>query len=76
MQRCDKFAQQSDYFCFHFETIQYMSKQKKLFEEEGGTPTNPQQHLPFWLPVLQSKDKKKCCKKYKDGKRCKKCPKR
>jgi hypothetical protein len=24
--------------------------------------------------VLQSKDKKKCCKKHKEGKRCKKCP--
>lgn len=31
--------------------------------------------LPFALPVVQSKDKKKkCCKKYKKGKRCKKCP--
>jgi hypothetical protein len=28
------------------------------------------------LPVLQLKDKKKCCKKYKKGKRCKSCPKK
>ncbi len=28
------------------------------------------------LPVLQPSKKKKCCKKYKKGKRCKKCPKR
>ena len=31
--------------------------------------------LPFPLPVIQAKDdKKKCCKKFKKGKRCKKCP--
>jgi hypothetical protein len=30
----------------------------------------------FPLPVLESKDKKKCCKKYKKGKRCKNCPKK
>lgn len=30
----------------------------------------------FELPVVQEKKKKKCCKKYKDGKRCKKCPKK
>ena len=29
------------------------------------------------LPLAdQKKGKKKCCKKYKKGKRCKKCPKR
>jgi hypothetical protein len=33
--------------------------------------------LPFPLPVIQGKkDKKKCCKKYKKGKQCTKCPKR
>lgn len=54
-----------------------MSKHKQYFEEEGGTPTNPLRHLPYWLPVLQpKKDKKKCCKKHKEGKRCKNCPKR
>jgi len=32
-------------------------------------------HLPFALPVVQGKKKKKkCCKKYKKGKRCKRCP--
>lgn len=31
--------------------------------------------LPFALPTIQGKKlKKKCCKKYKKGKRCKKCP--
>jgi hypothetical protein len=31
--------------------------------------------LPFALPVVQGKKmKKKCCKKYKKGKRCKRCP--
>ncbi|MEL6865898.1 MAG: hypothetical protein AAFP19_15845 [Bacteroidota bacterium] len=32
-------------------------------------------HLPFSLPVIQGKKlKKKCCKKYRKGKRCKRCP--
>ena len=31
--------------------------------------------LPFSLPIVQGKKvKKKCCKKFKKGKRCKKCP--
>lgn len=31
--------------------------------------------LPFPLMVIQGKKfKKKCCKKFKKGKRCKKCP--
>lgn len=31
--------------------------------------------LPFPLPVVQGKKlKKNCCKKYKKGKRCKRCP--
>ena len=31
--------------------------------------------LPFALPIVQGKKmKKKCCKKYKKGKRCKRCP--
>jgi len=58
----------------NFSNHQYMSKQQQHIQEEGGTPTNPQRHLPFWLPVLQTKSKKKCCKKHKEGKRCKKCP--
>jgi len=28
------------------------------------------------LPIIQMEMKKKCCKKYKKGKRCKKCPNR
>ena len=31
--------------------------------------------LAFALPIVQGKKlKKKCCKKFKKGKRCKKCP--
>jgi hypothetical protein len=33
-------------------------------------------YLPFALPIIQGKKlKKKCCKKYKKGKRCGRCPK-
>lgn len=42
--------------------------------EEGVNPIHPNRHLPYWLPIVQAKKKKKCCKKYKKGKRCKKCP--
>jgi hypothetical protein len=39
------------------------------------TDANPTAvRLPFPLPVVEAKKKKKCCKKYKKGKRCKKCP--
>lgn len=32
--------------------------------------------LPFALPIVEGKKlKKKCCKKYKKGKRCGRCPK-
>ena len=61
-------------FLFLFLNHYVMSKQKQLFQEEGGAPTNPQRHLPFWLPVVAAKHKKKCCKKYKKGKRCRSCP--
>lgn len=27
------------------------------------------------LPIIELKEKKKCCKKYKKGKRCGSCPK-
>ena len=37
-------------------------------------PTPGSTQIPFPLPVVQAKSKKKCCKKYKKGKRCKKCP--
>ena len=31
--------------------------------------------LPFALPIVEGKKlKKKCCKKYKKGKRCGRCP--
>ncbi len=33
--------------------------------------------LPFALPIIEGKKlKKKCCKKYKKGKRCGRCPNR
>lgn len=33
------------------------------------------EQLPFALPIVETKKKKKkCCKKYKKGKRCKRCP--
>jgi len=39
---------------------------------------NPEQNqvvLPFALPIVQGKKfKKKCCKKFRKGKRCKRCP--
>ena len=34
------------------------------------------QHVYFDLPLLAGESKKKCCKKYKKGKRCKDCPKK
>ncbi len=31
--------------------------------------------LPFALPIVEGKKlKKKCCRKFKKGKRCKRCP--
>ena len=30
----------------------------------------------FVFDIVSGKHKKKCCKKYKDGKRCKDCPKK
>ncbi|KAA3641205.1 MAG: hypothetical protein DWQ02_00950 [Bacteroidetes bacterium] len=30
----------------------------------------------YELPVTEEKKKKKCCKKFKKGKACKKCPKK
>lgn len=42
---------------------------------KNRTDTNPSAfRLPFPLPIAEAKMKKKCCKKYKKGKRCKKCP--
>lgn len=53
-----------------------MNKPNVVSSEEHNLPSPPTR-LPYWLPVLQSKDqKKKCCKKHKEGKRCKNCPKR
>lgn len=39
-------------------------------------PEHANLRLPFALPIVQGKKlKKKCCKKYKKGKQCKRCPK-
>ncbi len=36
---------------------------------------NAPSRLAFPLPIIEGKKmKKKCCKKYKKGKRCKRCP--
>lgn len=51
-----------------FKLLQNMATQKKGFD-----PMNMK--LPFPLVVIQGKKhKKKCCKKYKKGNRCKSCP--
>lgn len=40
-----------------------------------GHPMESQPALPFPLQIVQGKKmKKKCCRKYKKGKRCKRCP--
>lgn len=51
-----------------------MSKRKQNSAGDNSDPTNVFNHLPFWLPIVQPKKKKKCCKKHKKGKRCKSCP--
>jgi len=46
-----------------------MSFQQKSIKKKGTL------QLPFALPIVAGKKlKKKCCKKYKKGKRCKRCP--
>ena len=50
-----------------------MSLQKNSLSEATEFFTNVR--LPFALPIVQGKKlKKKCCKKFKKGKRCKRCP--
>ena len=50
-----------------------MSLQKKDYLESTEFPMNVR--LAFALPIVQGKKiKKKCCKKFKKGKRCKSCP--
>lgn len=51
-----------------------MSRQIRNIKENGETTDPAMIRLPYWLPVVQQKQKKKCCKKYQKGKRCKKCP--
>ncbi len=50
-----------------------MKKATLRHQHEFRMPTPKMAHP---LPVLQPAKKKKCCKKYKKGKRCKKCPDR
>ncbi len=46
-----------------------------LSDKRHFNPELNQVILPFALPIVQGKKlKKKCCKKYKKGKRCKRCP--
>ena len=46
-----------------------MSRAKFNFENPNAVL------VAFPLPVVEGKDlKKKCCKKFKKGKRCKRCP--
>ena len=50
-----------------------MSLQKNIHLGESESPV--QIRLPYALPIVQGKKlKKKCCKKYKKGKRCGRCP--
>lgn len=49
---------------------------KMPFLNEPITEQIPVFSMHFPLPVIELKLKKKCCKKYKKGKKaCKKCPK-
>ncbi|KXK19026.1 MAG: hypothetical protein UZ08_BCD001001506 [Candidatus Parvibacillus calidus] len=44
--------------------------QQNMIRTEGM----PVRNNYFALPIIQSKKKKDCCKKFKKGKRCKSCP--
>jgi hypothetical protein len=46
--------------------------QKQQIEIEAQVPEN--YFLNFLTVAIDCKSKKKCCKKYKKGKACKKCP--
>lgn len=49
---------------------------KMPFQNEPATDQLPIFSMQLPLPVIELKSKKKCCKKYKKGKKqCKKCPK-
>jgi len=44
-------------------------------KNQEGLPTVKIWRLPFALPVVQGKNlKKNCCRKFRKGKRCKRCP--
>lgn len=46
-----------------------------LSDRKNFHPEHAPVLLPFPLPVIQGKKlKKKCCRKFKKGKRCKRCP--
>lgn len=42
----------------------------------AAKPDNREKAMVLPLKVIQFSCKKKCCKKYKKGKRCKSCPKK
>lgn len=47
----------------------------RLSDKRNFIPGESTILLPFPLPVIQGKKmKKKCCRKFKKGKRCKRCP--
>lgn len=56
----------------HRETAAKTTEMKKKANRVDNDPSALR--LPFLLPIVEGKKKKKCCHKYKKGKRCKKCP--
>ena len=51
-----------------------MSTFKHTTTDDQSNPAK-KLHFPFALPIIQGKKlKKKCCKKFKKGKRCGRCP--
>ena len=48
---------------------------RKMQARKNRIDTDPSAlRLPFPLPIVEAKKKKKCCKKFKKGKRCRSCP--
>lgn len=55
--------------------MQKSNNQERLAQQKESGFMNAKGFIA--LPVVETgKTKKKCCKKYKKGKRCKKCPNR
>lgn len=51
-----------------------MTRKNNHPSDNPASPFSLEARPIFPLPIVQTKKKKKCCKKYKKGKRCKKCP--